>query len=159
MAINFGRILAKKVVYQRFMKKLLFLSALVCTLTASAQTDTGQVVVHKDPRIALLVKKQVQINEETTRSSRRNVPGYRIQVMNTTDRNAALDAKTRAYQLYPDLKAYLLYQSPYYRIRIGNFKTKDEADDYIKELTRSFGSTIYIVRDIVEIKLDQDAVN
>ncbi len=141
------------------MKYLLILTALFFTLQVSAQTDTGQVVVRKDPRIALLVKKQAQINEETTRSSRRNVPGYRIQIVNTTDRNSALDAKTRAYQLYPDLKAYLLYQSPYYRIRVGNFKTKDEADDYIKELSRSFGSSIYIVRDVIEIKLDQDNVN
>lgn len=140
------------------MKKLLSI-LIVLSLKAAAQTDTGLVVVHKDPRINLLMKKQAQINEETTRSSRRSMQGYRIQVMNTTDRNTALDAKTKAYQLYPELKAYLLYQSPYYRIRVGNFKTKSEADDYIKELARNFDNNVFVVRDVIEIKLDTDTGN
>ena len=141
------------------MKKFLPLFILVLSLKAAAQTDTGLVVVHKDPRISLLIKKQAQINEETTRSSRRTMQGYRIQVMNTTDRNTALDAKTKAYQLYPELKAYLLYQSPYYRIRVGNFKTKSEADDYIKDLARNFDNNVFIVRDVIEIKLETDSSN
>ena len=138
------------------MKKLLLFTVLLVSLTASAQMDSGLVVVHKDPRVALLVKKQAQINEETTRSSRRNIPGYRIQILNTTDRNAALDAKTKAYRLFPELKAYLLYQSPYYRIRVGNFKTKQEADEYIKDLARNFDNNVFLVRDVVEVKLESE---
>src|SRR5438876_325751 len=89
---------------------------------AYAQADSiSSIVIHKDPRIDLLVKKQAQVNEETTREARRNIPGYRIQVINTNDRNAAISAKTKIYQLYPELKAYLLYQSPYFRLRVGNF--------------------------------------
>ena len=141
------------------MKQLLSVFVLMMSLKATAQTDTGMVVVHKDPRISLLMKKQAQINEETTRSSRRTMQGYRIQVMNTTDRNTALDAKTKAYQLYPELKAYLLYQSPYFRIRVGNFKTKSEADDYIKDLARNFDNNVFIVRDVIEIKLETDSGN
>lgn len=133
---------------------LLFLS-----LHAAAQTDSGTVTVHKDPRLALLVKKQAQINEETTRGSRRSMQGFRIQIMNTTDRNAALEAKTKAYQLYPELKAYLLYQSPYYRIKVGNFKTRQEANDYMKSLLRDFNNNVFIVRDVIEIKLDTDSGN
>lgn len=144
------------VVYTYYMKKLLSFIILLISLHTSAQMDTGLVVVHKDPRINLLVKKQAQINEETTRSSRRTMQGYRIQVVNTTDRNTALDAKSKAYQLYPELKAYLLYQSPYYRIRVGNFKTKQEADDYIKDLARNFNNNVFVVRDIIEIKLEVD---
>lgn len=136
------------------MKKILLFTVLLASLNAGAQTDSGLVVVRKDPRVALLVKKQAQINEQTTRSSRRNVPGYRIQILNTIDRNAALDAKTKAYQLYPELKAYLIYQAPYYRIRVGNFKTKGEADEYIKDLSRNFDNNVYMVRDVIEVKLE-----
>ena len=138
------------------MKQLLFLAFLVVSLQASAQMDSGLVVVHKDPRVALLVKKQAQINEETTRGSRRNIPGYRIQILNTTDRAAALDAKTKAYRLFPELKAYLLYQSPYYRIRVGNFKTKEEADEYMRTLARNFDNNVFLVRDVVEVKLEAE---
>ena len=61
----------------------------------SAQTDTNSIVIHKDPRVDLLVKKQIQINEETTRESRSHVPGYRIQVINSPDRNKVFAAKTK----------------------------------------------------------------
>jgi len=136
------------------MQKIILITLLGCfSLGAFAQADsTSSIVIHKDPRIDLLVKKQAQVNEETTREARRNVPGFRIQVINTSDRNAAVSAKTKVYQLYPELKAYLLYQSPYFRLRVGNFRDKDEADDYLKALSKQFPGNVFLVRDIVEVK-------
>ena len=98
------------------MKKIV-VAILICWYSVSAigQTDsTSSIVIHKDPRVDLLIKKQTQINEATTREARRNIPGYRIQVINTSDRNAAISAKTKIYQLYPELKAYLLYQAAFF---------------------------------------------
>jgi len=122
------------------------------SLKASAQSDSTSVTVHKDPRIEMLVKKQMQINEETTRDARRSVPGFRIQVANTNDRNQALAAKTKVYQLYPELKVYLLYQAPYFRLRVGNFKTRPEAEPYLKTMTKEFQGNVTIVRDTIEVK-------
>ena len=51
--------------------------------------DTPSVIVHKDPRIDLLVKKQIQINEETSREARRVGKGYRLLVINTNNRDEA----------------------------------------------------------------------
>ena len=122
------------------------------SLKVSAQSDSTSVTVHKDPRIDMLVKKQMQINEETTRDARRSVPGYRIQVVNTNDRNQALAAKTKVYQLYPELKVYLLYQAPYFRLRVGNFKTRPEAEPYFKTISKQFQGNVTIVRDTIEVK-------
>lgn len=143
------------------MKKLLLLAA-VCWYSVSgmAQADsTSSIVIHKDPRVDQLIKKQMQINEESTRDVRRNIPGYRIQVINTNDRNAAISAKTKIYQLYPELKAYLIYQSPYFRLRVGNFRDKEEADDYLKALSKQFPGNVFLVKDIVEVKLDKPDFN
>jgi len=117
-----------------------------------AQTDSNTVVVNKDPRIDLLVKKQIDINEEATRDSRRTAQGYRILVINSNDRKKVFDAKAKIYQLYPDLKLYLLYQAPFYKLKVGNFKTRDEAQEYLQALTRDFPSGLFIVRDIIEVK-------
>ena len=65
------------------------------TIPAFAQIDSNTVVVHKDPRVELLMKKQIEINEVTTRNSRRSAPGYRIQVISTNDRTKAMAAKTK----------------------------------------------------------------
>ncbi len=134
------------------MIRLIWLLILIISINASAQTDSGLVTIHKDSRLSLLIKKQIQINEETTRNARRSMPGFRLQVINTTDRGDAMEAKTKVYQLYPDLKAYLLYQSPYYRLKVGNFKTRQEAEDYRKTLSRDFNNAVFIVRDVIEVK-------
>ena len=128
---------------------------LLCCLFMShlfAQTDTTSVVIHKDARIDALIKKQIDINEETTRDSRRTASGYRILVMNSNDRKKVFDAKARIYQLYPELKPYLLYQAPFYKLKVGNFKTKEEAEEYLTELSRDFPKGLFIVRDIIEVK-------
>ena len=133
--------------------KLFILCVAVCIAQqAAAQTEAPAVAVFKDPRVAMLVKKQAQINEESVRMSRRRMPGFRIQVINTTERKVAIDAKSKIYQMYPELQAYLLYQSPYYRLRIGNFKTKQEAEDYQNDLSRAFPGAVFIVRDVIEVK-------
>jgi hypothetical protein len=125
--------------------------SLLMTDRALAQVDSGTVIVHKDPRIDDLVRKQIQINEETTRESRRNIPGFRIQVINSTDRNKVFAAKTRIYQEFPDLKPYLLYQAPNYKLRVGNFRTQEEAEDFEKQLARLFPSGLFIIRDVIEV--------
>jgi hypothetical protein len=135
------------------MYKYVFVLFLLVSGRAWAQADTTGVVVSKDPRIDLLVKKQIDINEETTRESRQRVPGFRIQVINTRDRNKVYDAKAQVYQQFPDWKPYLMYQAPFYKLRVGDFKTEEEANAAMQELARLFPSGLYVIRDIIEIKL------
>lgn len=125
------------------------------TLSAFSQMPADTLTIHKDSRIDLLIQKQVEINEYTTRNARRIAKGFRIQVINTTDRNAAIEAKTTVYRLYPELKAYLLYQSPYFRLRVGNFETRDEAESYQRQLAREFKQNVYIVNDTIEVNPDK----
>lgn len=142
------------------MKTVLLFFLLAVGIGVSGQTDTGSVTLKKDNRIDQLMAKQIEINEYTTREARSTVPGFRIQVVNTTDRNQAIQTKTKVYQSFPELKAYLLYQSPYFRLRVGNFLTRKDAEAYQKKLAKEFTQNIYIVNDIVETNpdksLDQD---
>lgn len=130
-------------------KILIFLLILLPSI-ASAQ-DTAGIVVHKDARIDQLIHRQMEINEETTRDSRRSMPGFRIQVISSTDRNKVFAAKTKIYQQFPDLKPYLLYQPPYYKLRVGNFKTQAEAEEFQKQLSSLFPNGLYVIRDTIEV--------
>lgn len=120
-------------------------------------TDTSSVIVHKDPRLDLLVKKQIQINEETSREARRIGKGYRLLVLNTNKRDEAVAAKTKVYNFFPELKSYLIYQAPYYKLKVGNFKDKKEAEDYQKRLQKYFPDGVFIMNDTIELKLEKDA--
>ena len=124
------------------------------TLRLAGRADSSSpVVVERDPRVDQLVKKQIEINEATTRESRRYVQGFRIQVVNSPDRSKVLAAKTKVYEQFPDWKAYLLYQSPNYKLRVGNFKTQDEAQDAMKQLAKFFPAGLYVIPDVIELKL------
>ena len=119
--------------------------------------DTNSVVIHKDPRIDLLVKKQIQINEETSREARRIGKGYRLLVVNTNNRDEAVAAKSKVYTYFPELKSYLLYQAPFFKLKVGNFKEKKEAEDYQKRLEKYFPKGVFIMNDTIEVKLDKEA--
>lgn len=124
--------------------------------TVNKPVDTaGPLVVEKDPRLDQLIKKQIEINDVSTRESRRFVQGFRIQVMNSPDRQKVFAAKAKIYEQFPDYKPYLLYQSPNYKLRVGNFKTQDEAEDAMKQLSRLFPSGLYIIPDTIELKLSE----
>jgi hypothetical protein len=109
--------------------------------------------VKKDPRIDGLIKKQIQINEETSRNARRIDKGYRLLIISTPLREDALAAKTKVYSYFPELKAYLFHQSPYYKVKAGNFKDRKEAEGYQKKLDFLFPRGVFIINDLIEVKL------
>ena len=140
------------------MKKIIGLISLLFSLQLFAQdsswkkTDSNSIIVHKDPRVDLLIKKQAQINEETSREGRKSGRGFRLMVISTTNRDEALAAKTTIYTFFPELKAYLSHQSPYYKLKAGNFKERKDAEEYQKKMNIYFPKGVFIMNDIVELK-------
>jgi hypothetical protein len=55
------------------------------------------------------------------------------------------------YQAFPELKSYLLFQSPKFHLKVGNFRTRAEAETYVESIKTSFSSGVYIVRDTIEV--------
>ena len=133
-----------------------FLVVAVCFSLTSFSQDTSSVIIHKDSRIDLLIKKQIQINEETSREARRVGRGYRLLVINTNKRDEAVAAKTKVYTFFPELKSYLVYQSPYFKLKVGNFKDRKEAEEYRERLQQYFPKGVFIMNDTIEIRLDKD---
>lgn len=87
--------------------------------------------------------------------------GYRIQVFSDNNaRTAKSEARTRARNvgaLFPQYPTYVVYNSPYWRLRVGNFRTREEANkaaDEIKEAFPSYVKEIRIVRDRITLSGD-----
>jgi len=145
--------------YKLYMKKIVFFAAVLFSVNAFSQDTTATVnntvVVHKDPRLDMLVNKQAQINEETSRDSRKTTKGFRLMIISTNNRDEAISAKTKVYTYFPELKAYLWHQSPYYKVKAGNFKDRKEAEAYQKKLNVYFSNGVFIMNDVVEVKPDK----
>ena len=142
------------------MKFIFTIAALAFIFTCSAQKDTAwaaqvdsnSVVIHKDPRLDSLVKRQAIINEVSSRENRKTDKGFRLMIISTNNREEAYAAKTKVYTFFPELKAYMWYQSPYFRLKAGNFKDKKDAESYQKKLNRYFPKGVFIMKDIIEVK-------
>ena len=136
---------------------LFFAASTFAQDTTFRNTDSSStIVIHKDQRVDMLIRKQIEINEETSRDARRIAKGFRLLVVNTNKRDEALSAKTKVYTYFPELKLYLIYQSPYYKVKVGNFKDRKDAEAYQKKLNDYFPKGVFVINDIIEVKLDTD---
>lgn len=108
--------------------------------------------VIRDPRVDILVDKQIELNREALRVKTVVIQGYRIQVVSTNNRDMAFETKAKLLKYYPNQKTYMLYQSPNFKIHFGNFKTYKEAQDVKKEMVTMFGEDILVVPSKVEMK-------
>ena len=119
-------------------------------------TPTSSVIVHKDPRLVMLEQKQSSVNTATRKAASRTARGYRLLVINTNKRDEAIAAKTKVYQYYPELNAYLSYHTPYFKLKAGNFQTRSEAEAYRKRMAPLFPKGVFIINDIIEIKGEKE---
>lgn len=142
------------------MKKLLlsvFLAGSNLMLNAQSGSDTlSNIAIQQDPRVDILVKKNREINEEIYLKTLRNMQGYRIQVINTNDRNKAIDIKTKLLNEFPSEKTYLIYHSPYFKIQIGNFLKREDADKLLNRIKKLYPTGVFIVPSRVEFKPSKD---
>lgn len=140
---------------------IILLSGLLIGTLASAQdntlaaANTGGVKVVKDSRLDQLIKKQIYINTLAIR----NQPGFRVQVISTNKRNEATEMKAKVMQLYPDYRTYLDYQAPYFKVRVGDFKNRDEAADLRDKLSSSLTGGVFVVPATINLQPEKEAGN
>ncbi len=91
-----------------------------------------------------------EANKKTV--TRKMVDGYQLQVLNTTNRDDAIKAKSLLLSKYPQQKTFLMFQTPYYKIRFGNFVTRTEAASYQKKIKSHFAN-VFIIPSRFEIKV------
>ncbi|MBZ4191662.1 SPOR domain-containing protein [Niabella beijingensis] len=135
--------------------KYLLLPVLLFFLSSQLKAQGG-VAVYKDPRIDQLLKKQADVNNISTRNStkRRTAPGYRLLIISTNNKAEAIAARTKIYSNFPELKPYMWHQSPYFKVKAGNFTSRQEAQAYQKRLSAFFPGGVFLMNDIVEVSPD-----
>jgi len=132
------------------MKHVCLTIGIICVVIfTSHAADT--IIVHKDARVDVLAEKQAAINKVTARMSGNGLfKGYRLQVLNTRSRDEAFKTKASLLENFPDEKVYVLYQSPYFKVRVGNFVNRNDAESFKKELSLFLTQPAYVVNDLIE---------
>ena len=133
-----------------------FLSLLFCLLNSvSAQEpvkSTGKTEIVQDSRVDQLVAKHIQINQVLN-----TMDGFRIQVFSDSGTNSKNKAQTAHDELkgkFPAMGVYLSFKSPNYKVRIGDFRTKLDAQRFLIELTTDYPNAFIIADQITLPKTD-----
>jgi len=112
----------------------------------------SNVEIIQDARIDLLVKKHIQINEVLN-----TLDGFRIQVFSDSginSKNKAQSVQDEFMARFPDKGVYLTFKSPNYKVRIGDFRTKLDAQRFLIELTADYPNAFIIADQINLPKTD-----
>lgn len=114
---------------------LCFMALVSCKITF-AQDKPGHIEIIQDERIGRLAEKHKALNERQS-----DIDGYRIQIFFDSGNNSKKktnDAMQRFMEKYPDVKAYISFKEPYYRVRVGNFRTLIESEGFLKKIQADY---------------------
>jgi hypothetical protein len=108
----------------------------------------GSITFEQDSVIRELVVKHILKNK-----SNPGIQGYRIRIysdLGTHARKESSEYKTRFYEHFPAIPVYRDYVRPYYKVYVGDFRTKIEAIKSLKKIKRVFPSA-FIVPDRINL--------
>jgi hypothetical protein len=116
------------------------------------------VALFSDPRIHIVssfseTKKQhnpIANNSKIQVGSIRSTKGYRVIIYSGIDRSKANNTKVDFMRRNPGVRVYMTYSLPQYKIKVGNFSTRKDADELYRQLSGLY-SPCMVVPDIVEI--------
>lgn len=143
------------------MRSLLILIG-ICFFKSSFAQDSyvpaeNKVVVFKDYRLDILARKEAELNTALLKTQARNMQGFRLMILNTSDKDYAFKIRAELLKKFPEQKPYMWFANPYIRIKFGNFKTKEEADVYKKQISQMLGgATIYYIPETIELNPGDD---
>jgi len=123
-----------------------------CAAHGFAQTR-GKVQVVRDPLFDTLLAKRAELNRTGGRIAGRSGGsssgfissyGYRVQIYSGSNRTAAFNAQSKFNQMYPEMRTYISYREPNFKIKAGDFRSRLEAER-MKEQLRPWFSAMFII--------------
>ena len=84
-------------------------------------------------------------------NSQRTTSGYRVRIFfdnKQSARNESEAALKRFESLYHDVSAYRSYANPYFKVTVGDFRTKSEAMEHLERIKQDFPSAFVVKENI-----------
>lgn len=122
-------------------------------ITDTLANNKEGVVIHADPRIDMLVHETVKVKKaEIAKTTKviRSGRGFRIQIYNGNEKAQAINKKIDFMRRFPEVATYMTYTQPLFRVKVGNFQSRKEAQTFMSQIG-SFYGTAMIVPDFIVI--------
>ena len=132
-----------------YKKMKLFLTTLLCVVSMCCfSQNEGFVIIEQDQRIEQLIQRQREIHAADS-----TIDGYRIQIFMESGNDAVehANALIEEFKLkYTELPIYLVFGQPYYRLRVGDFRTRLEAEKVFQTLSKDYKKA-FITSDRIQL--------
>ena len=122
-------------------------------LSVSSLGDKAEVVLHQTDSIYAAMDSHLRDNASRTLS------GYRIRIFfdnKQSARVASEEALKKFESLFHDVVAYRSYANPYFKVTVGDFRTKSEAMSYLERIRKDFPSAFVVKENIAFPVVDKD---
>ena len=124
------------------MKRIFALLTLLGACMA-CMAQQGHITFKGDVAAARMVEKHVELNSRI-----KTIPGYRVQIASFS----GVNSKTSAFNLrdrflldYPAVQAYIVFDEPNFKVKVGDFRTRLEAFAFLQQIKETYKG--YIIKD------------
>jgi len=114
------------------------------SVTNAQNLHEGKKEVVQDSRVDELVEKHIKVNEIAN-----TIPGFRINIFFQSGNNSktnANQAKTNFITKYPDVEAYVVFDEPNFKVKVGDFRTRMEARGFVEKIKADFPDA-FVIKD------------
>ncbi len=108
------------------------------------QPQNGQIDIVQDSLVDSLLELHLKYNKLN-----KKMDGFRIQIYFESGNNSktqAIEIRDEFNETFPDIRAYISFKEPYYRVRIGDYRTRLEADGILKSIRREYPNA-FVIKD------------
>ena len=127
----------------KFLKEMKFIFATLTLvfLSQKSYSQVANVSVSQDPKFEQLLNEKRKINSSITINDR-----YKIQIFNgdtESSKKTLMDFKKEN----KDMDATIVFSTPLYKVWVGNFKTRIEAEKNLNDLKKKYPNAFLIKPD------------
>ncbi len=106
------------------------------------QESEGDLRVETPAGVDELVAQKIAFNKEQN-----SYPGYKIQIYYGSEKEC-YEIKDEFVALFPDIPTSIIFSTPQWKLQVGEFRTRLEADKSIQSIKKEYPSAIVLATDI-----------
>lgn len=118
---------------------------IIAIMPSKANGDKADVEVYQSDSVAVNLRRHIEANPSRT------VSGYRVRIFFDNKKSARTESEEtlkRFEDMYHDVKAYRTYANPYFKVTVGDFRTRSEAMELLTRIKPFFPSA-FIVKEAI----------
>jgi hypothetical protein len=128
--------------------KFIFLMTFIASGLFSQEIDRRS-YVNQDESITSLLQSHRQINQRQKQKGTDGfIDGFRVQIYTDSGNRSSLRTdrmKAEFDQKYPTIRSYKSYDEPYFKLRVGDFRTRLDAQRFLNEISSTYLFSIIVV--------------